>query len=102
MDVELLYVEGCPNVELARARLTEAADRAGVQANISEHLVTDEVEAVETGMRGSPTIRIGGRDLAAADTPGSISCRVFVTDAGVEGAPSVEDLITALTAAPEK
>ena len=98
MNVELLYVPECPNVTVARDRVVEAAKRLGLEAIIIERVVADEAEAIKAGMRGSPTIRIEGRDVAAGDdTPGSMSCRLFLTDSGIDGAPSVEDLVTALS-----
>lgn len=98
MDLELLYVAGCPNVSLARRRIAVASEQAGVGVAIQERQVTDEAEAAELGMRGSPTVLVLGADVAgSADAaPGSISCRLYRNDAGVEGAPTVDDLVAAL------
>ena len=50
------------------------------------------------GMAGSPTILLDGRDLfGSAPSEPSISCRLYRTETGVEGAPSVNSLIDALT-----
>ena len=70
---------------------------AGRAAVVVEHVITDPAEAATAGMRGSPTILIDGHDPfeTPADEP-SFSCRLFRTDRGLEGAPSVEDLVEAL------
>jgi hypothetical protein len=95
-DVDLLYVAGCPNLELARDRLSEAVRRAGVEATIREREITDEAEAVALGMRGSPTILVRGEDVdGGGKTPGSMSCRQYATEAGVEGAPTVDEILAA-------
>lgn len=99
VDLELLYVADCPNVDLARHRIVMASERAGVAVEVRERQVTDVAEAAEFGMRGSPTILVLGADVSrpvSADL-GSVSCRLYRADAGVEGAPTVDDLVAALT-----
>ena len=55
----------------------------------------EEAEAV--GFRGSPTVLVNGRDpFAESDVPGGLSCRVFGTEAGPAGAPTVEQLVEVL------
>jgi hypothetical protein len=49
-------------------------------------------------MAGSPTILVEGRDLFGADPlEPSISCRLYRSARGVEGAPTVDALVDALT-----
>ncbi len=96
MNADLLYVPDCPNVDLARQRLTEAAARAGVEVVVREQLVVDPDRAAELGMGGSPTILIDGRDVVG-DTESSVSCRLYRTASGLEGAPSVDDLVAVLS-----
>ncbi len=99
MGLELLYVAGCPNVDLARRRILAASEQVGIAVEVREREITDEAEAVELGMGGSPTILVLGADVSrpAGDAPGSVSCRLYRSDAGVEGAPTVDDLVAALT-----
>ena len=104
MDVHLLYIAGCPNVEIARDRIAAAAEETGVAVTLREHEVSDEARAVELGMRGSPTVLASGVDVggpAGGDVaaPGSLSCRLYRSEAGVEGAPSLADLVAGLRAA---
>lgn len=77
MDVDLLFVPGCPNVDLARQRIRVASERAGVPVEVRERQVTDAAEAAGLGMRGSPTILVLGADVSrrvGADV-GSVSSR---------------------------
>ncbi|MGA9776507.1 MAG: thioredoxin family protein [Candidatus Dormiibacterota bacterium] len=100
MEAQLLYFEGCPNWELARARLRAALDAVGSDAKLVLHQVTTAEEAARSGFRGSPTILLGGRDpFASPEDPIGLSCRLFQTPAGIAGAPTVEQLIAALTTA---
>ncbi len=97
MEITLLHVADCPNLAVARDRVTEAAERAGVVVRFEERVVLDSSEAVELGFTGSPTVLIDGADpFATADSTPSVACRLYATDDGVQGAPSVEDLVKVL------
>ena len=79
-------------------RVQEAIDRSGVNAIVAERIIDDPTEAATMSMAGSPTILVDGHDLfGAADVEPSISCRLYRAEASVEGAPSVNSLIDALT-----
>lgn len=101
MQVTLVYLDGCPHWELANERLAHAIDYAGV-GSITVELApvrTDE-EARALGMRGSPTILIDGVDpFAGPGVPAGVSCRIFSTEHGTDGAPSLAQLIEALRCA---
>lgn len=94
--IELLYVAGCPNRPVARQRLQQAAVRSGVDVSVREREITEAQDAESFGMRGSPTILVDGRDAVPTEASASLSCRLYRTDAGVDGAPSVEQLAEAL------
>lgn len=98
MRIDVLTVTGCPLRALAMARVREALDRSGLDAAIVERVIDDPAIAAAVGMAGSPTILVDGRDLfdSAAAQP-SISCRLYRSDTGDEGAPTVRALIDALT-----
>ena len=54
-------------------------------------------QAERAGFRGSPTVLVDGRDpFGSDDAPVGLSCRVYHTDAGPHGAPSVAQLAAAL------
>ena len=103
MDVEVQYVEGCPNWLEARVALREALVRAGCAAQeIRSVQVRDAEHAHALGFLGSPSIVVDGRDLFAdagpdaAATEGRFACRLYVTPAGRAGAPTVEQVVDAL------
>lgn len=97
MIVELLYVEGCPNVDVARARLGEAAKSVATEIEVRERRVADGTEASALGMPGSPTILVDGVDVVVGGaTPPSMSCRLYRSGEHVDGAPSADVLTRAL------
>ena len=98
MDVRLLYFEECPNWHLAESRLREALADWGEEApSVPLEMVSTPEQAERAGFRGSPTILVNGRDPFADPTdPVGLSCRVYRGAAGLEHAPTVEQLRTAL------
>jgi hypothetical protein len=101
MQVSLIYFEGCPHWQVASSRLAHAIDYAGVGQVAVELLpITTHEGALAVGMRGSPTILIDGTDpFAEPGLPAGMSCRMFATEHGTDGAPSVVQLIEALRCA---
>lgn len=99
VDVRLLTVTDCPHRDLTLRRVREALARVGVpQIAVIERVVDDPTDAAARGMRGSPTVLIDGHDpFATADTTTSVSCRMYPTATGYDGAPSVDHLVAALT-----
>jgi hypothetical protein len=98
MRIEVLTISGCPHRVLATARVREALDRSGLDAAVVERVVDDAAAVATSGMAGSPTILLDGRDLfASAAAQPSLSCRLYCSEAGVEGAPTVPALTDALT-----
>jgi len=95
MKVELLYFNGCPHWKTADQRLRELAAERGIE--VGRRLIATPDEAREAGFRGSPTILIDGEDpFAEGDEPLGLSCRVYRTPAGIDGAPTLEQLRAAL------
>ena len=97
MEIDLLYVPECPNRIAARDHLERALALTRVVAVVREQEIRSGEEAERLGMRGSPTILIDGRDpfVETAD-PTALSCRLYRSDVGVSGAPTVEQLVEAL------
>lgn len=102
MRVTLRYFDGCPNWETALGRVREAMTVSGAEApGVELELVPTEEEAERLGFRGSPTVVVDGVDPFADETaPVGLACRVYRTERGMEGAPSVEQLRAVLTAGP--
>ena len=101
LEIRLVYHASCPHRRRTRKRLRHAIRYAGIEQPIIEELcVTTSDEAIAARMGGSPTILIDGRDPFArlGDGP-SLDCRLFDTESGLDGAPSVLQLIDAIRAA---
>lgn len=99
MQVKVLYFDGCPNWKVARERLRDALGAAGIsdQVDVSYQRVETADEAERVGFRGSPTILVDGRDpWAEGGATGGLSCRIYRTEHGPDGAPSVAQLAEAL------
>lgn len=99
MEVVVLYVEGCPHQQLAESRLQLAAERLGRDLQIRPRRVDSLTQAEELGFRGSPTLLVDGADLFPKH-PGAagLACRLYPTNRGLEGAPSLSDLEKAISA----
>ena len=92
-DVVLLYDADCPNVAVARGNLLEACAAANVPAQWQDHLLGEG--SIPDAWRGfgSPTILIGGVDVAGEPSGQGRSCRLYEDESGTRGgAPSVEIL----------
>ena len=88
--VEILYFDGCPNHQLAVALVERVSDELGLEPEIRLVAVTDAEAAKQPRFLGSPTIRVGGRDVDPHTRDRdhyALSCRVFRTDAGIVGRP---------------
>jgi hypothetical protein len=56
-------------------------------------------EALRLGFRGSPTILLDGQDpFADQDAPVGLACRLYATEGGLQGAPTIDQLRAALAA----
>lgn len=96
--ITIQHLPGCPNLALARARVDEAIRRTGASA---PGLVVQEVPgpaaAEQVGFNGSPTILVDGVDpFAGSAAAPSFACRLYPTEAGPQGAPSLEQILEAL------
>jgi hypothetical protein len=88
--VEILYFDGCPNHEAALALVEKVAAQLGLDADVRLIRVADAEAAARLRFLGSPTIRVGGRDVepgAAGRTDFVLSCRVYRTEGGFAGQP---------------
>lgn len=94
MRLTLRYFDGCPNWQTAEARLRETLTGLGLDGwEIIFEKVSSSEDAERLHFRGSPTILIDGVDLFADDdAPFGLACRVYQTEQGFEGAPSIAQL----------
>lgn len=96
--VSFLSIDGCPNADLGRRRLVEALERLDLDPAIVTFITVQTTEEAERlRFRGSPSILIDGVDPFAGEAaPFGLSCRIYRTELGIEGAPSVAALAEAL------
>ena len=98
LDIEILYVAGCPNHRPMLQIISDVVRRRRLAVTIREREIRDNAEAQQIGFRGSPTLLINGRDLEPdGDHAGgcAISCRTY----GGKKVPSIEDVEAALLSA---
>ena len=97
-SIILRYFDGCPNWKVALERIHEAIERAEVSdVRIDLKRVETAAEAEAVHFRGSPSVLIDGQDPFVRDgDPVGLSCRMFVTEDGPQGASSVSQLSDAL------
>ena len=98
--ITILHTPGCPNVSLVRQRLADALTLLpGPAPQVMIEEVADPDEATRRSFHGSPALLIEGADLfASPESPPAFACRTYRTEAGTEGAPSVDQIVAALSA----
>ncbi|TFC82417.1 thioredoxin family protein [Cryobacterium sp. TMT3-29-2] len=99
MEITLQYLDGCPNWTIAAELLAViAAENPGL---IVHRQLIKSVEDAETiGFRGSPSLLVNKRDLFPDPLAAvGLACRIYATPAGFAGAPTLEQLREAITAA---
>jgi hypothetical protein len=79
VKIELLYVLDCPHYPAALTELKKVLAIEKISAQISEVLVANARMAEAMKFRGSPTIRINGRDIAGESEVQNfaVSCRLY-------------------------
>ena len=100
--VEILYFEGCPNHEPARALVERVATQLGLEPVIELVEVADPHAAVALRFLGSPTVRVDGLDVEPAAQERrdfALSCRIYRGERGVSEQPDARWLRDALTEA---
>jgi hypothetical protein len=103
LDVTLQYFDDCPNYKITDARLRRIITDHRLDTTIAYQLI-DTPEAAETHQfRGSPTVLINGVDpFADTDAPVGLACRVYQTELGPAGSPTLNQLEQVIAAAKEK
>ena len=97
--IEVLWWAGCPSTDEAIELVRSEMEQAGFDAaSLRVREVTSEGEAEGLGFRGSPTVRIDGRDIVEpAGQPGGLTCRVYrLRDGRVSPLPDRADVREAL------
>lgn len=73
MQIEILYIRGCPNHQSAVATVQQALSAERITAEIAQIEISDSAMAEQTRFPGSPTIRVDGQDVE----PGARSASTF-------------------------
>jgi hypothetical protein len=97
--VEVMYFDGCPNVEIATDHAREAVAAAGVLAEVRLVRIDGNTEAMRRQFLGSPTVRVNGEDVdvSARDRMDlGLQCRVYKVDSKLVGMPPVAWIEAAL------
>ena len=85
--IELVYFEGCPNVEDARRNLREALVSSGEATTWTEWDNQSESTPEAYRRYGSPTVLVDGTDVTGASRENeAMACRA-------DGAPSVSAIL---------
>jgi alkylmercury lyase len=104
MNVEVLYLDGCPSHEALLPRLRELMAEVDVVAPVRLTRI-DSVEAAERErFLGSPTLRVDGEDVdpaAAKRSDFGLKCRLYPGPEGLRGKVPDELVVAALTRARE-
>jgi hypothetical protein len=97
VKIEILYVLDCPHYPAALVELKSVLAAERISAPISEVLVANARMAEALKFRGSPTIRINGRDIAGESEAQhfAVSCRLYPGEK-LPGAPPAEMIHRAL------
>ncbi len=100
MDITLQYFDSCANWKTTNAHLRQLIADRGVDTTVEYQLI-DTLEAAEKHeFRGSPTVLIDGVDpFAEADAPIGLACRIYQTEHGPAGSPTLAQLERAIAAA---
>ncbi|MES2093535.1 MAG: thioredoxin family protein [Actinomycetota bacterium] len=98
MHVEILHIDDCPNWVEAGKRVEAALlhlDRDDDE--VTYRLLASPAAAAKVPFAGSPTILVDGVDVFPTDGRTSdLACRIYRTDSGFAGAPTVAQLIEAM------
>ena len=100
MRVGLRYFDGCPNWRLAAERLRQVLDERGdTEAAVELERIETPERAQEVAFRGSPTVLVDGEDPFLDETAEvGLACRIYFTEEGAKGAPSLGQLRAVLAA----
>jgi len=99
MKVELYYFDDCPSYTQALENLKCALFLEQLPDSAEMVPVADVAEARTKRFIGSPTIRIDGTDIEGADAEVrgyAYGCRIYASESGLAGCPSVEQIRKAL------
>lgn len=100
--ITLQYFDGCPNWQNTDAILA-ALIAEGWDATVEHELIDSYDKAVERRFPGSPTVLVDGADpFTEGDPAPALACRVYATETGPAGSPSIDQLRRAIALRTQK
>jgi hypothetical protein len=100
MEIELLYIDGCPHYKRLLDQLPGLLKCAGVAALVVSVCVETDEDAQRERFLGSPTIRVNGCDVDSGAVHRSdygLKCPIYHTPSGPSGLPCDTWLLQSLT-----
>ncbi|WAL49777.1 alkylmercury lyase [Rhodococcus pyridinivorans] len=100
MKVQILYFDGCPNWQEAGDRVRAASVAAQLpDLEIEYRRIESDDKTAALPFAGSPTILLDGIDVFDDAVPVTeLACRLYPSETGSAGLPTVEQLTEALRA----
>lgn len=107
-SIEVLYFDGCPHYELFLPYLHQLLEDNAITATVTLSRIDNSEQAQAWQFRGSPSVRIDGRDIEpdtgphashdAEDIPlqYGMQCRLYCTADGTTGIPPDQWILDAL------
>jgi hypothetical protein len=99
MNIDVLFIEGCPNYVPTMERIREALRAVAKSGEVRHIEVRTRADAEALRFVGSPTIRVNGVDIEpwarAAQTFG-IGCRTYLDGSQLSGIPPLDLLCRAI------
>ncbi|HZD22312.1 MAG TPA: thioredoxin family protein [Acidimicrobiia bacterium] len=101
IEITLQYFDGCPNWQTTdRYMATLIAE--GLDVTVDYERIDSHEKAILRGFRGSPTVLLDGVDpFPIGDAPIGLACRVYRSETGPAGSPSISQLRNAIMRALE-
>lgn len=100
MEITLQYFDDCPNWRVTDQHLKTLIDDLTLNVEIRYQRIETPETAAEHGFRGSPTVLLNGVDhFADPEAPVGLSCRIYRTDDGPAGSPTLDQLRQVLAGA---
>jgi hypothetical protein len=95
--VDLVFFEGCPNVDQTRANLRDALERTGRAGAWNEWDLRSPLTPERMRHLASPSILVNGRDVTGIGTDGHGKSNPTGMACRVDGAPSIDVILAALS-----
>lgn len=90
IKAQVFYFDGCPSWKEGLKNFNKALKLENVKAEVDVVLIENDDDVAEKKFLGSPSFRINDADLWPEERESySLGCRIYVTQDGYKGFPSV-------------